>query len=79
MGCRRAARSMRLPFCIVVATGSGSPADLALTQSLDECHPPDLRPLLHCQHLPSSGLDRLIEPGSGPGRMAPVLRWVDQV
>jgi len=47
-------------------------------EPFDICHPPDLGPLLHAQQMPSSRLDRQIEPGSGPGRMTPALRQVDQ-
>jgi hypothetical protein len=39
---------------LLVAAGAGAPTDLPLAQLLHQCHPPDLRPLLHVQHLSSS-------------------------
>lgn len=55
---------------------SGAAVDLALREPLDIAHPPDLRPLLHGQQLPSLGLDRQTEPDQSPvGRLRPAPTW----
>ncbi len=53
---------------------TGAAADLPDRDAVDEVHPPDLRPVLHVDHLLLLASISSIGRASRPGRMAPALR-----